>query len=271
MNEIMNYLQALVPQEFDVLAFLKAVAIFVGAFLILSGIGRLLFGKKSALNSSISTAIGILFIYALTIVIHSYALALDFLVSPLPFIQISADTLTVFSIVGADYVTLCGEVLNMIILAFLANLVNSWLPQGKKLLGWLFFRVLSIGVAMLLYALVNNLLTALLPDGLLQWAPVILVWLLVIMLAVGALKFLVGLLLSTVNPLIGFLYTFFFANAVGKQLSRAMLTTALLCGIVYALNAVGVTGIFIGSAALAAYLPLLIILLILWYIVGHKL
>ena len=64
---------------------------------------------------------------------------------------------------NADYVMICGEVLDMIILAFLVNLVNSWLPQGKKLIGWLFFRCLSVAVAMLLHALTQNLLSAFLP------------------------------------------------------------------------------------------------------------
>lgn len=270
MNDLLDQLQALVPAGFDLVAFLKALAILVGSFLLLSIIGRVLFGKKSTLNQSISAAIGILFIYALTIVIHSYGIRLDFLVSPLPFISISGDCLHIFNIISADYISICGQVLNMIILAFLANLVNSWLPLGKKLFGWLFFRVLSVAVAMLMHALVQNLLAAFLPEGLLTWAPVILLGLLILMLAVGALKFLVGLIISTVNPLVGFLYTFFFANAIGKQLTRSMLTTLLFCGLVYALNHAGITSVFIGSAALAAYLPLLIIVLLLWYLVAHK-
>lgn len=271
MDALMNQLQALVPADFDVLAFLKALGILIGLFLVIAVVGRLFFGKKSVLNRSVSTAIGILFIYAITIVIHSYGIRLDFLVSPLPFISISGDYLSIFNIVTADYIQICHHGLKMIILVFLVNIVNGWLPEGKKFIGWLFFRCLSIAIAMLLHALVQNLVNAFLPEGLLTWAPVILLGLLVVMLAVGALKFLVGLLISTVNPLVGFLYTFFFANVIGKQLSRAMLTTLLFCGLVYALNQCGIVSVFIGAAALAAYLPLLIVLLILWYIIGHKL
>ena len=271
MDELLSQLQALVPAGFDLLAFLKAIGILIGLFLLIAVVGRLFFGKKSTLNRSVSTAIGILFIYAVTIVIHSYGIKLDFLVSPLPFISLTGDYLTIFNIVSADYVPICGHVLNMIILVFLVNIVNGWLPEGKKFFGWLFFRSLSVAIAMLLHALVQNLLTAFLPDGLLIWAPVILLGLLAIMLAVGSLKFLVGILISTVNPLIGFLYTFFFANVIGKQLSRAMLTTALFCILIYVLNQCGIVSVFIGAAALIAYLPLLIILLILWYIIGHKL
>ena len=84
MNELLNQLQSLVPTGFDMLAFLKVLGILIVVFLAVGFIGRLIFGKKSALNQSVSAAIGILFIYALTIVIHSYGITLDFLVSPCP-------------------------------------------------------------------------------------------------------------------------------------------------------------------------------------------
>ena len=157
----------------------------------------------------------------------------------------------------------------MIILAFLANLADGWLPKGKKLFAWFFFRCLSVMIAMLLHLLANAILNVLLPEGLLLWAPVVLLGLLFLMMAVGALKILVGALISTVNPVIGALYTFFFASIIGKQISKAVLTTALLAGIVWLLYSLGITAVFIASAALAAYIPLLIILLVLWYLVGH--
>ena len=135
MDEFVRQLQALIPENFDYLSFLKTLAILVGGFLILSIIGRIFFGRKSALNQSISAGIGILFIYAVTILVHSYGVTLDFLVSPLPFVSISGDYLTLFNITTADYVNICGQVLDMIILAFLVNLVNTWLPAGKKLFG----------------------------------------------------------------------------------------------------------------------------------------
>jgi hypothetical protein len=77
--------------------------------------------------------------------------------------------------------------------------------------------------------------------------------------------------LGTVSPLVGVLYTFFFASVLGKQITKAILTTAIISAIVYGLNYFGITSVFIAAAALAAYLPLLIVLLVLWYIVGHLL
>lgn len=271
MDEILNLLQSLVPENFSMETFLKGAAVLLIGSLVIGFLGRILFGKRSVLNQSVSSTIGILFIYALTIAIYSYGIHLNFLVSPLPFVTLSGDYLNIFSFSGSNYVIICGELLNMVILAFLVNLVNGWMPKGKKLLGWMFFRCLSVVLAMVLYALVNQLLNTFLPEGLLTWAPVILLGLLVVMLLVGALKFLVGAVLTTVNPLIALLYTFFFSNVVGKQLSKAMLTTLLISALVYALNYVGCAAIYIGAAALAAYLPLLILLLVLWYVVGHLL
>lgn len=271
MESLLNQIKAIVENEAQVKSFLTLALVLTVGSLIFGFIGRFAFGKKSVLNQSVSSAIGILFIYAVTVVIHSFGLNLKFLVSPLPFVTIADEWMGIFPIAGSNYVTICGELLNMIILAFLVNIVNRWMPQGKKLFSWLFFRIVSVALGMVAFSVVNYLLTMFLPQGLLTWAPVILLALLVIMLLVGALKGLVGAVLVSVNPLIGFLYTFFFANVVGKMLSRAMLTTLLMAALVYALNYLGVTAIAIGTTVLVAYIPMLLLLLILWFIVGKLL
>ena len=97
----------------------------------------------------------------------------------------------------------------------------------------------------------------------------VLIILLLSALLLGALKLLVGGLLAFINPLLAVLYTFFFSNVVGKQLSKAILTTALLTGLVCLLNYLQIGSICIASAALLAYVPLLIIALVLWYVIGH--
>ena len=271
MEEFMNLLESLVPENFNLETFLKAALLLTVSALVLGLLGRLIFGKKSVLNQSVSSAIGILFIYAVTIVLYSQGIDLKLLMSPLPFITLSGDYLHLYSFVSSDYVVACGQLLNMIVLSFLVNLVNSWLPKGKKLVPWLFFRCLSVVLAMLMHTLASILLNIFLPEGLLTWAPVVLLGLLVLMLATGALKFLVGAVIGSVNPIIGLLYTFFFSTVIGKQLSKAMLTTALVFGLIAGLNYVGVTAIYIGASALIAYIPLLLVLLALWYVIGHLL
>lgn len=267
-----NIISALESTGFSTETFLKSAAILVIGTLLLGFIGRFVFGKRSSVNHAVSSAIGILFLYALTIVLYSAGAQYHALIAPLPFVGFLGDQLTIFTFAGAHYATVCSEVLSMIILAFLVNLLDVWLPRGKKLLGWLFYRILTVVLALVLHLIVTYLFTTYLPpEGIVTYAPTVLLWLLLIMLAVGALKIVVGALLSTVNPIIGGLYTFFFATLIGKQLSKAVLTTVLLTAIVYALNYFGLTVISIATAALIAYIPLLIILVLIWYLVNRVL
>jgi hypothetical protein len=176
--------------------------------------------------------------------------------------------MTLFHFFSADYTVICTQILSMIILAFLANLFDGILPKGKKLLGWLFFRCLTVVLAMAAHLAVDWLFTSYLPQGLVTYAPTIVLGLLLLLLAVGALKIVIGALLATVNPLIGAFYTFFFATIVGKALSKAILTTAILTAIILALNYIGVVAVSIASAALVAYIPFLVILVAIWYVIG---
>lgn len=248
-------------------SFLTTVLILIAGTFLISLLGRFAFGKRSALNSAVSSVIGILFIYAVTVVLKSSGAQLDQLIAPLPFVQISGNDMRIFSFFGADYLVICAELLSAVILSFLVNLADGWLPKGKSIFGWLFFRSLTVVIAYLLHLIVVGLFTTYLPNGIVTYAPVILLGLLVILLLTGALKLLVGALLATVNPIISGLYTFFFATVIGKQVSKAMLTTALLSALVLALNYAGISTISIALAALTAYIPFVIVLVVLWYVV----
>lgn len=268
MEAIITFLQGILPEGFQIETFLKSGLILLAGIAVFGLIGRFIFGKGSVLNRSISSAIAILFIYVITVVIHSLGVDLKFLLSPLPFIRLEGDFLYLQIYSQSQYPLICDQLLTMIILAFVANLADSWLPKGKNVFSWFFFRCLSVIIAMVLHLIANAILQAFLPEGLLTWAPVVLLGLLVLMLALGALKLLVGLFISTVNPLLGALYTFFFANLVGKQISKAVLTTAILAGIVALLHYLGIAAVYIAASALSVYIPFLIILLLLWYLIG---
>ena len=271
MEQILEVLKSFIPENFDYTNFLKIAGLLLIGSLVFSLLGRLIFGKKSVLNQSVSAAIGILFIYAVTVVLYSYDIDLGFLAAPLPFIMLTNDHLLIFNLLNADFSVICTHLVNLIVLAFLVNLANTLLPTGKKLIPWLFFRILSVAVGMLLFAGAMYLMNTFLPADFMKWAPVIVLGILMLALLTGALKIIFGAVLTTVNPLIGILYTFFFASVVGKQLSKAILTSAIMCALIAGLNYLGVFSLFIGAAALVAYIPLLVVLLILWYIVGHLL
>ena len=268
MESVISYFRDL---PIDFLSLLKTGGILLLGVLAVSLLGRFVFGKKSVLSSAVSSAIGIVFIYAITVVLESTGAQLQMLVAPLPFASLVGDDLVLFTFRGADYTVICSQVLSMIVLSFLVNLADGWLPAGKRLLGWIFFRCLTVIIGYALHLLVVWLFTAFLPQELVTYAPTILLALLILMLLTGALKLVVGAALTTVNPLIAAFYTFFFANVVGKQITRAILTTALLAGLVMLLNYLGCGVICIASAALIAYIPFLILLIAAWYIVTKAL
>ena len=242
------------------------LVLLLGTFL-LSVFGRFVFGKRSVLNNAVSSAIGILFIYAVTVVLKSFGAQFQNLIAPLPFVTLSDSELILFTFQGTHYTAVCSELLNMVILSLLVNLADGWLPKGKNIFSWIFFRCMTVVLAFFLHLMVVGLFATYLPEGIVTYAPVILLALLVLMLLTGALKILVGAVLTTVNPIIGGLYTFFFATVIGKQITKAVLTTLILAGLAYLLNYLGCTVISIASAALMAYIPFVIILVIVWYIV----
>ncbi len=251
----------------DFNTFWKAGLVLLLGTILLSVIGRFAFGKRSVLNHAVSSAIGILCIFAITVALRTFGTNIEHLIAPLPFVSIDTNTLTLFSFQNAHYTIICGEVLNMIILAFLVNLADNWMPAGKNILTWLIFRIITVVIAYILHLVVVGLLATYLPEGILTYAPVVLLAILLLLLLTGAFKIVIGALISTVNPIIGALYTFFFANIIGKQITKAVLTTLILAGMVIGLQSLGIHTLLISASALVAYLPLLIILIVLWFIV----
>ena len=268
MEAITQYLNSL---NLDLPYLLKAGGILLIGIILFGSIGRFVFGKKSVLNVAVSSAIAIIFMYALTIVLRIAGVEFQEFLAPLPFVRFSGDTLYLFTFAGKDYTLICSELLSMIILAFLVNLLDRWLPRGKNIFTWFIFRCLTVILATLAHLIVYGLLTRYLPEGLVTYAPVVLLAVLALMLLTGALKLLVGVALTTVNPLIAALYTFFFANVIGKQVTRAVFTTGIMSLLILALEYVGVAALAVTSAALVVYIPFMIIMLIFWYVVNKVL
>lgn len=245
----------------------KTLLILLAGTLVISLLGRFIFGKRSALNIAVSSAIGIIFIYCVTVVIGSFGPQLDLFTAPLPFVSIIGQEMVLFSFTGAHYTAICTELFGMVVLSFLVNLADQWLPDGKTFWGWIFFRFLTVLIGYILHLVVSWIFTTILPAELVLYAPVILLGLLIILLLTSLLKPLVGAILSTVNPIIGGLYTFFFATAIGGQVLKAMLTTLILSALVWGLQHIGLGVISFAGSALAVYLPVLLLLIGLWYLI----
>ena len=263
MENIVNYFDSL---GLDFWYLLKIGGILLLGTLLTSLFGRFIFGKKSALNNAVSSAIGILFIYALSVVVKSFGAQFESFFSPLPYVTISGDTLLLFSFSGSNYTVICSQVLSMIILAFLVNLVDHWIPKPKNIILWIPSRILVIVISYLLHLSVVWLFTRYFPAAIITYAPTVLLVILLLMLATGILKFVIGAMISTVHPIIGSLYTFFFARFIGRQITKAVLTTAIIATLSLVLHYFNISCIAISSAALAAYLPIVLLLIAAWYL-----
>ena len=263
-------LEALIPTQPDILSSVKYLALFSAGFTLLGFLGRVFCGKRSSLNHAVSSAVGIVFIYALTAFLYTLKpLSLDEFLSPLPFVAFSGEYMRLFPLIGAHFSVICYEVLGMLILAFLMNLLGSLLPEGDSVIGWFFMRQLCVVLAMAAHLLVRWLFSTYLPDVLALYAPVIVLCVLAGFLLLGALNFILGLVLTATNPILGAIYAFFFSNLIGKQLTKAVLTTVILTVLVILLEYFGIGLILITQAALIAYIPAILVLLVIWYLVGH--
>lgn len=272
LQRVIRHASQYIPTEINPSDAAKFILYFAAASLILGFFSRVALGKRSSLNHSLSSSLGILFIYAISIVVYTvkpWNLA-QFL-SPLPFVTFSGDYLVVLPISNAQLPILCSEILSLIILAFLVNLLDSVTPQGKSFLGWFFLRFISVILSMAAHYAAHWAFQNYLPAPLVTYAPTALLILLVIMLLSGIISLFLGLVIAVTNPFLGAMYSFFFSNVIGKQLSKAIFTSAILCGIVFLLEYFGYTVICITTAALSSYVPLVIVLLALWYMIGHVL
>lgn len=270
--DVIWHASSYIPHELDVVAAAQFMLYFAAASLILGVLSRVVLGKRSSLNHSLSSAMGILFIYAITIVVYTFKpWNLEQLLSPLPFVTFAGDYLIVLPMSDCQFPALCSEILSLVILAFLLNFLDSFMPRGKSIIGWFFLRFFTIAICMLLHLVVTWAFQTYLPNVLVTYAPMMLLILLVFMLLSGVLNLILGLVIAVTNPFLGAMYTFFFSSVIGKQLSKAIFTSAILCAVVYLLDFFGYIVISITAASLLTYIPLAIVLLILWYMIGHVL
>ena len=268
MQATLNQLSALFPADLDFVSIGKFLLIFSAVVLITGFLAKQLLGKDSNLNRSICGGIGILFVYAFTIVVYTFDPAnLARFLSPLPYVIFSNSKLYLFVFEGTKFSVICTQCLSMIILSFLYHMLDDFMPRGKKL-HWLLYRLLTVVMAMALHYVTTWALNRFLPSALVFYAPTAVLVILIILLLIGFLKVVLGLVLTVVNPIIGALYAFFFSSKLGKQLTRAVLTTALLSVLIMILHLIGYSVISVALSSLSAYIPFVFILLLLWYLLG---
>ena len=279
MEEIKQIITSIVPEfqlpdfitQFgaEAVQYAKFLGLLVFGILLLGSLNRFLFGKENQINIAVTAAMEILCLYVLNIVIYALGLQYEFFLAPLPFVTLAEEQLLIFPILSAELHATCDQLLKLLIIAFLVNLIGSLVPQGEKLLSWTVLRLITVALSVALLYGADLLLAAYLPQGFADYAPMVLLLSLVALIALGSMKVFVGAALAFLDPIVAALYTFFFSNIIGRALARAMVTTALIAGLIAALNFLEITVLHIAAAALTAYIPLLLIVILLWYFVGR--
>ena len=265
-SELLSHVDEL---KVTLLQYGKFLAILIFGILLISSLTRFLFGKKNQINLAITSAMEILCVYVINTVIYALGLHLQQFITPLPFVTMVEDYLLLFPILEAAFTDICHHVLKLLIIAFLVNLINEFIPMGEHLLTWFILRIITVVMAVAVIYVAELALNAYLPQGLYEIAPTVLLCSLVALVLLGSLKVFVGAAMAFLDPIVAALYTFFFSNLFGRALAKAMVSTALLTGLVVALNYLGIVAVHIAATVLTAYIPLLLIVLVLWYIVGH--
>lgn len=272
LRDTIRHTASYLPAEIDFMSVAQFLLYFAAASLVLGGISRMVLGKRSSLSHSLSSVMAVLFIYTVTVVIYTFKpWNLDILLSPLPFATFSDHYLIMHPITDLTFPALCSELLSLLILCFLINLVDTLIPQGEGIFSWLLLRLITVLGSFGLHLLVSWAFRTYLPEALVTYAPMVLLGILLLLLGSGVVSLLLGLVIAITSPFLGAMYSFFFSNIVGKQISKAIFTSGVICGILWLLEHFGLVVILITPAALLTYIPLALVLLVLWFLIGHLL
>lgn len=258
-------------QNVDWLYILKTALLVAAAICILGGVLRLIFGKGSKLVRSVSASINVVMVYLTAIIVYVLLPQLRDSLPSLPFISVTEDAFYLWDIANLSNSSLFPALLQLFVLAFLVNAMETFLPHGKKILSWYGFRLLTVAASLGLYTLLSVLVQTFAPQIFGEWAVFILLGLWLFILLTGILKVLLAVILTAVNPIIGAIYTFFFSNIFGRQFSKAILTTLLCVGLLMLLRSLGLSAFAFESFSLASYGPTCVIALLALYLFGKLL
>lgn len=249
--------------------------IFSLAVLCVTFIARIILKPNSSLKHAIVSSLAIMMFYIGCLCVYIFNPAgLSRYLAPLPFIYIVDNEITLVNLLTSTFPEICRNLVSMVLLAYLINQINSYTPPNLKMLGWFLYRVLCLFAAFfihyLVYRVINKIDHSIIPELMRDYISIIIISILVFMFLLGFIKFLVGLVVSVQNPMFGGSYQFFFVNKVGKNLSRALGSTAILTAFVIVMHHLDYGTLPIDAESLDQYIPFGLCMLFLWVIVGFK-
>ncbi len=267
------FASALIPSvdsllEYDWLTVIRTALFFAALAFGAGTILRLIFGKQAPLTRAVSASLTVLLLYLGVSLAWLFLPSLRQALTPLPFVSVDEQRLVLWELSSLPEQILYAALVRLSILALLVNAAELLLPQGEGVLSWYLWRGVTVVLTFGLYSLICTLVETYVPGLFGSWAkPVLLAWWALILLS-GVLKLLLTLVLAAVNPIVAALYAFFFSNIVGRQFSKAILTTLILMALAACLNHLGLSQLLFSDFHLAAYLPTCLIVAVTAYLFG---
>lgn len=186
----------------------------------------------------------------------------------LPFFDVIGDYGSIFALLGSNFDVFFTQVIRMFFLAFTVNFLQD-LTRGasQKPLAWFFFQCLVVFASMLINFGATYLARRFLPQGLVTWTPRLVFILVGLVLLLLLVKALFKIALFFTNPVFTAIFSFFTDSLLGKSLTKAFITTVGLYAIVCLLDWMGFTVLGAISLSLTAFVPMAILLFLIWYVV----
>lgn len=271
MEHLYAFLLLLFPEGFDPMAMASVYAFIAIAILAVGGIARVASkGKGSAFSHALSSSVAVLVVYTVFAIIYRLdPKIMASIIELLPMFSLKDGIVTLFDFSAAGLTAVCAELLHIYILVFMVIMLDDMIPDVKNVPSWFVLQFIITAVATLCYWLFVHFVNAYIPGLLDNYAPLVLVSILVFMMGLALLNAILGLMLTAINPLLGAVYTFFFSTKFGKALSKAALSTVLLCALVIFVKSLGYISFAIVGGTLLPFLLFLILLMLLWYLLGY--
>ena len=222
------------------------------------------------LPKSAAACFAILFIYVVAICSFGYEAHGNVMLNALPFIGDLSDYNGIYQMLKTDFSAFFLEVVKLFLLAFTVNVLQDLIRfrKTKNVILWYFCQCIVVVAALFINFCVDWLMRRYLPQGFADWLPAVLFALIGIILLLTLLKAIFKAAAFFANPVLGTILSFFSKNWLGRNLTKSFLTTGVLALLVILTDRLG-WGFQIANASIAVetFAPVIILLLVIWYLV----
>ncbi|MBQ8236928.1 MAG: hypothetical protein IJZ39_02100 [Oscillospiraceae bacterium] len=268
-----KFFELLFPDGYDPYSMISFLGFVIAVVFIAAVLIRIVHQKASRYNHALASAMALLFAYTTLMWLHGGILndLVAEVLRVLPLIEYDGEKITLFKFALDKPFDASAAYLYTFILSFILIGLDDLIPDAKNGFGWIALQVFITFLTLVFYWFVIKCLNHFMPDGLNQFAPLILVAILVFMVLLGFLKVVLGLVLVAVNPLLGAVSAFFSTSRLGQALGKAALCALFLCAVsIYLVN--NDLGSFVLSDMTFAVCILPMAVLVgLWFVVGNVL